>query len=283
MMQPLLSLAIFHSWFAGGRFNGCQVMPDANTLRLLERYQLTQHSRDNVFTLYANATVDLTALLSGLQAQLFGKPLRFLLRFRPHEFMAMTQLPMNWTGTVSFDSRRTLPDQEYTGLLPELIDAGSAMAAPVTAGDGEFIDAVIGQLLVYPEDLMHSLPARYATHFAARQLHWVYYLYNRSQLRLNKPAISDLQGMVFEEPQCQTMPGGEQALCISSGDLAFPLQQVPTRFFHLIDRVAAGLPAHSPLLNRCVIKGLPVPQVGQISMKVQGGKPYVFSAMHIYV
>ncbi len=284
-METLMTLEIRHEWFTSGRFAACQVVPAPKTAQLLERYRLLSELRDGVYTLFCSGQTGCASVLTSLQAQLFGEPLQFSLRHRPHEFAAITELAVDWVGTLAFDTRRTENRAGALRLLPELRATVPVLGQPV-ASTSAMSHAEIATLALYPAQLVSgagvgsgSAP-HYVIAFAARRLHWMYWLHYRGHTRLNRPQITDLKGIEFEPPQALTLPDGTAALCFGSGDLSFPMQQVPEQRLQLIDHMAVP---SAPPVRRCVMRGLPTPQPGQIKQQIRSGQPYVFSAMHLYL
>jgi hypothetical protein len=214
---------------------------------------------------------DGTQLLRYLHGRLPGSALVFQLSFDVARFAAMTELPPEWHGQLELSSRSGVRDGPVVRMAPVFTDG-------VVHRGG-----VAGIVSVYLDDLLAhgGQDVCYVTAFTARRLHWLYYLINRSQVRLKNPVIRDRQDFIFDGPEKIMLPEGEPALCFSSGAAVFPLRQKPVLVFDLMARL--GDQEWAPDTEHCLISGLPAPAVGQLDMKWVAEKPYVFSAMHVYL
>lgn len=271
MTACLFQLKISHGYFASGVLEGWTLAPDPATRAVLQRYGLVPGMRDGVFSL-TTFQPDPVAQLRFLDDQLDGAPLVFWLGCDQEQFLTVTDLPLDWAGQLDLSSKSCTHE------------AGEWRLAPVPGPRTVQRDGVAGVLSVYLDDLlaMGGQDVVFSAGFAARQVHWVYYLVNRGQTRLENPAIGK-NGFVFAGPQPAILPGGEKAMCFDSGDTAFPLQQKPTVMFDLLAKPAGMSADNDDNAEYCVIKGLPVPGGNQLEVRKGGNAPYVFCAMHVYL
>lgn len=114
-------------------------------------------------------------------------------------------------------------------------------------------------------------------------MHWVYYLVNRSQTKLNNPMICNKERYFFDGPEPVVLSNGEKGLSFNSGERLFPLEQVPTKLFDLVDRLPASMHTEFQSVEHCLIQGLPTPNKGQFSVRQKDTNKYVFSEMYIYL
>jgi hypothetical protein len=138
---------------------------------------------------------------------------------------------------------------------------------------------------IFPDDLLAMKVGniRYVVDFKVRATHWQYCLINRSKAKLNNPMICNQQRVCLEGPVPTVLPNGEHALRFSSGEMQFPVQQVPDVAFDLIDSFVPPLQTNGKTVERCLIKGLPTPKQGQFDIRQSNANPYVFSEMYVYL
>jgi hypothetical protein len=270
MIGRLFDIRFSHSFFADGVFQGWQLRPDSATQELMVRYRLLARMDAGRWSL--NADEDPGVLLRYLQAQMPGQALVFSLVFAPARFRSITDLPLDWCGRLDMSSK----DGELEGDVVRLKAVQAAQPGP---GNG-----AVGVISIYLDDLLGlgGRPPRFAVDFAARQLYWTYFLINRGQIKLDYPKISGGNGYVFEGPRPIQLENGDEALCFSSGIKSFPMQEVPTIMFDLLDSLHPGAGAEQ-LAERCVIKGLPTPNENRLDLRLAVGKPHVSNAMYVYL
>lgn len=274
MIERLFQIRVAHGYFSSGVFDGCSVSADADTQRLIDRYRLLSRMSNGVFEIYASFRDGAEAFVRYLNELMEGRALKFLLTGSTAQFSYITDLPLDWAGQVKLSSKSGSRD-----------DAGGILLNQELSERSVDRDGVIGVISIYPDDLQASGAAdvRYLVDFTARSLHWEYYLVNRSNARLQNPAICNRKQQRFDGPVAVSLPGGESALRFVSGQMQFPLQQVPDVAFDLIDSFVPPLQTDGKTVERCVIKGLPTPEPGQFRAALADGKPYVFSEMYVYL
>jgi hypothetical protein len=271
MSASLFQLEISHGYFASGQLEGWTLAPDPATQAILARYGLVPAMRDGAFAL-TTFNPDPAGLVRYLDAQLAGAPLVFWLGCDQPQLLTVTDLPLDWAGQLALSSKDCTRDAGGWRM--------AAVPGPRSAGR----DGVAGVLSVYLDDLlaMGGKDIRFTVDLAARPVHWVYYLVNRGQTRLQNPAIGK-NGFLFEGPQPAALPGGEKAICFNSGETTFPLKQRPSVLFDLMDRPASMQEDSAGDTEYCVLKGLPVPDGKQLQVRNGGPDPYVYCAMHVYL
>ncbi len=277
MIGCLFVLELEHAYFTDGRFDGCTLRPDQPTQALMTRHGLALRKNQGSWGLYTSHGDDLPAFVQYLCETIGQESIRFFLEYAAADFFSMTELPLDWAGQIQLSTQSVAPASASAGNAVVL----QPLLVPRTA---EHI-AAIGEFVVYLADLKENggHGVRYTAAFKARQSRWMYYLINRSRIKLTDPAIRNLNQEYFDGPENVVLPNGEAALCFTSGERLFPLQQVPTNVFDLFNRSEMSFQADAQPSEQCVIKGLPTPAPGQISVRREAGESFVFSAMHVYV
>lgn len=271
----LFQIQILHSYFGNGVFHHCSVLADRSTGEVMNRYGLLARMTGGMFGCYSTASGDVPDFISYINDQLQGEPLRFFLVTDEERFAFITDLPLDWVGQVEMDSRSGAIEHSASGatvqLTPHLNDR--TVNQP----------GVIGVVSIYLDDFlaMNGKPIRYVADFHARALPWRYYLVNRSQTKLHDPVIRDKNQVYLNGPEAMVLPNGEKGLCFSSGEMAFPLQQIPTHVFDLIDRLPSSMDGGGQSIEHCLIYGLPTPDEDEL--KQAGGSRDVFGAMYVYL
>lgn len=282
----MFEIKFFHAWFQSGIMENCNISADADTAKYLKRYRLLANMERGVFGLYSSSKQSIAGLLQALVAQLDGKPLRFALNCSVDTFFFISDMPLNWCGKLLFSSKNVLKNEvngsfSLLSQFPAVADGGVRQG--FVTNDGTSGQAV-AEILIYPDDLLRIGNAvSYQIQFQARSLAWKYYLISRNKKKLYNPTIIGQDGTKFNTPTPVLLPGGETALCFSSGDLKFPLQQFPVQRFNLIDYLPALLQDNQATIECCLIKGLPTPQRKQLTTGNALGGQDVFSAMYIYL
>lgn len=274
MIERLFQIRVAHGYFSSGVFESCSVSADADTQRLIDRYRLLAGMSNGVFEVYASFRDGTAAFVRYLNELMDGEALRFLLTGDEAQFAYITDLPLDWVGQVKLSSKSGSSDNSGG------IRLSQELSERIVERDG-----VLGVISIYPDDLQASGAADvcYLVDFTARSLYWKYYLVNRSNVRLQNPAICNRKQVRFDGPAPVLLPTGEAALRFVSGEMQFPLQQVPDVAFDLIDSFVPPLQTDGKTVERCVIKGLPTPEPGQFGAALVDGKPYVFSEMYVYL
>ncbi|MCA2997704.1 MAG: hypothetical protein ING75_03790 [Rhodocyclaceae bacterium] len=275
MNSPLFQISLYHHYFCDGVYASCPITPDDRTGSLLYRYRFLTRIQNGVLGCYSPSDVDSESTLEYMASKFDGEPLRFLMRCEPETFFAITDLPLNWVGQLIFDSRLTksgeLSDPNAMTLLPTF--GPRTVEQPNT----------IAVITIHIDDLLglKGNSINYRIDLPPRSMPWRYYIVNRSETKLHQPAVRDQSGDFLDGPNTVLLPGGVTGLCFSSGARHFPLKQVPTKKFDLIDRMPQAMERNGSTVERCVISGLPTPTGDQIQQEKDGKD--VFGAMYVYL
>lgn len=277
MNKQLFQIQVLHSYFADGLYQHCKVLADSDTKKLMDRYKLLTRMSNGIFSLYMTCQDSAVAFVNYLNDQLQGEPLRFLLAANQEHFLSITDLPLDWCGQVGLSSKLAIAEKTQSGTQLQL----KAEWPNSTVSQQN----VIGVICIYLDDLlvMGCNSIRYVIEFKARAMHWVYYLVNRSQTKLNNPMICNKERYFFDGPESVVLSNGEKGLSFNSGDRLFPLEQVPTKLFDLVYWLPASMHTESQPVEHCLIQGLPTPNAGQFSVRQKDTNKYLCSEMYIYL
>lgn len=277
MNRQLFQIQVLHNYFADGLYQHCKVIADGGTKKVMDRYKLLTRMSDGIFSLYVTCHDNVMAFVKYLDDQLQGEPLRFLLTANEEQFVSITDLPLDWCGQVGFNSKLLVLENTVSGTKFHL----KAELSNRTVSQQN----VIGVISIYPDDLLvlDCKNIRYAIEFKTRAMHWVYYLINRSQTKLNNPMICNKERYFFEGPESVILSNGEKGLSFNSGERLFPLEQVPSKLFDLVDLLPASMHTEFQPVEHCLIQGLPTPNAGQFSVRQKDTNRYVCSEMYIYL
>lgn len=279
-MELLFQVKLFHPYYASGVFEDCQLIADAGTEYVIARYQLLTRRTQGAFGLYTSSQGGAAGFVKYLLDYSGNAPLRFWLACNSEKFVFITDLPLDWVGLMELSSQSGVARADGNEIN---ITLTPTMSPKMTGKEG-----LIGEISIYPSDLLSLFATGaksigYVAHFQVRALHWIYYVINRSQTRLNDPAVCDRAGVYFDGPIATTLPGGEKALEFNSGKMQFALQQVPAVIFDLVDRTMPSLQSDGQAVENCLMTGLPAPKGDQLGARQGGENPYVFGAMYVYL
>lgn len=254
-MAPLFSISLQHSYFVSRYFDNCNLVPDAATAQLCKRLDLQWVKRGPTYSLIAHTTQPAEQVLTYVSSLLDGGALYFNLVANPHTFYWITELPPNYLGQIGFSSQNMANNARQ----------GETYFLPNFTNQKPLYSDCIGQVAVFPPDILQSYEpgAEFSVIFSARSRPWRYWVVNRSALNLIDPRIKNEQGVEFNRPYKIVLNNGEHGLCFESGDFSIPLQQAPTSPFNLVDRSGSGILVGASHKERCVIKGLPTPNIDQ--------------------
>lgn len=277
MIGCLFTVELRHLYFNSSNFDACELRPDAQTYAVMQRHGLMLRKNGAVWGLYSSTVSSQTEIVKYLAQAASIESLSFLLEYPCDTFFSITNLPLDWIGQINFDSRQTHTVTNGSGattvLTPQYLPR--VLKGNHFIGQMNFNVAQLYQLGA--KDLSFSIS------FDARRLHWLYYLINRSGLKLADPAIRNQHHEYFEGPEPIVLSNGDAALRFTSGNKTFPLQQAPTNVFDLFNRLKVTFQSEGQTIEQCVVKGLPTPEPGQIAVDQSAGQDYVFSAMRVYV
>ena len=271
MTTTLFQLRLLHDYYQHHIWQDCDILPDPATQHLIRRFQLQTIMNNGEFGLYSWQAGSRQNFLNYMIQQLGNQPLVFWLQAEPAHFYQVTEVPWDWAGQLSFRSNSL-----SSSTVPAELQAHFSRRTLYPAD-------ILGVVQIYPQNLLSSGEdsMRYCIKFQARQLHWQYYVVNRSRVILQDPIIKNHNGIEFEPPEAIHLPDGQEALLFSSGQQQFALEQRPSVKLNLVNRLRSQFTAKT--IENCLIKGLPTPRNDQLKNKKGKGKRYVYSEMYVYL
>lgn len=286
MDNRLFEIRLFHQYYDNGVMQNIRLKPDRATQAFVDRYRLIARQAPGTYTLHYFGSSTASAFTQSLNQLLNGRPLIFDLLNNDNGFSVFTDLPVNWCGQLEYSSRDTEPqtDASQAPKDPQAIEL-AAQLRPRNAA----ITSVIGQVAIYPQDLLTDTGEMrrplFTIKMKARLTHWHYYVFNRSQIKLTNPVVNNAQGIEFEPPESVTVANGEQALLFSSGERTFALSETVKSPFNLINFIAnfPDQPQQARSNTKKLIAGLPIPKTDTLMIEMRNGHQYVYSPMYVYL
>jgi len=274
-MRSMLSFRMTHSYFRSARLDQCDFVPDATTLAVMSRFGLLMHQCDSMWCIAADSMQAMPAFIRYLIECQDVSVLKFEIRYPIEWFYNITQIPKNAVGPFQLSTLAAGP------VLPD----GALSLAPAFDTGMQPGDGVIGQLEIDLSSLAkhEQFPVTFEAQFAARDVGWRYYLVNSNGSVLQRPMIKDRRGVALDGPKAVTMRDGQAAVMFDSGVGTFPLQEQPEHIFDLYDTRDAAFQAEGQGGEQCLIKGLPTPSPGQLSIEPDAYSQSFFCAMFVYV
>lgn len=274
--NKLFKVSILHSYFDGDICTCLQFSPSAVTLELLQRYQFKISDAVNGFGFYSSSATSLSASLGYIKAATGREYFEFDLLTSDPAFYCFTDLPVNWTGRLLYDSASVTQVQGGNTLL-----LTGKLSEPETT-------MIVGNLKVRFDDLVNytvaGQPVNFEISYAARATQWQYYVVNRNSVNLDNASVKGKDGIVFENSGSVTIETGESALLFTSGERLIPLSRFPKHRFDLVNNLSpAGNQQATGSRSKTIIKGLPIPdplRMGTVQLQT---KSQVSSPIYIYV
>lgn len=277
MSQLILKIRLRHQFFQSQQLEGFSLVATPATAQLLQRYQLFLRQTEDGYDLYSQASQP-EVLLAYLAEQYQGQPLNWNLQGDLNFFYSISDLPADQTARFIFElpaKSCTSPAASATSATQDLlVRMSTATALP---------DGVLGQLRCEFSQVLQACltQATYQYEFQARKLHWIYFLINRSQLSLQQARITQQDQVAFTEPELTRLPSGESALKFSALTDFYLFKQRDQPVFDL--QVAALSNIEGQRQYQVLLKGLPTPQVRQLSIRRQSGSSIVSNEMYVYL
>ncbi len=254
------------------------LVPDERTERFIQRYQLLRLQTDGYFALYHMGPGPGEHFAQALATLLEDQPMVLYVQSRDPDFITVSDVPVNWYGLMAYSSNQV---GESVGAA-EAVPMQQTLEGPVSPMTGKAGNKV-GKVSIYPQSLSQN--RQYQIAIAARQTHWHYYVFNRSQLHFNELLITNRQGLAFTNAGEVTLQNGEQATLFKSPGSPLPLQGSKQTHFDLLNLLSGGTTgeANAQANSNVLIKGLPIPPTNRIDVTELNGQPYVYSQMYVYL
>lgn len=280
MKSLILNLTLLHKYYQNGLMQNINLVADRNTQLAIQRYRLLPHNTTGQYSLYHMGNSTPQSLIKTLKSFLNGAPLTFFLIPTQSNFMVISDLPINWCGQLHYSSQRTSSggESDAVALIPELI--------PLS----DISNGAVARVDIYPEDLMDNetgnLHCLFSIQIKNRQTHWHYYVFNRSKVKMNAPAITDFKGFDFDSGKHIESKDNVDVWLFTSGERVLPLQEKIEHPFNLVNYTDSSymqMDHGGKSKVKFLLGGLPLPNTEEINIKLYQGEQYVCSEMYVYV
>lgn len=275
----LFRISLFHSYYDDGMMKDAQLVPNPDTQAWMERYRLLVQQRNGVFSLYYFGARPVAEMVTHLRRMMVDQPWQFFITYQNPYFNIITELPINWSGSLEYTSQQTTQEAEQT------LQLNRNLSSNTVGWPGS-----IGTLSLFLADLFNENGTIKTTHYVirmqVRQTYWYYYLFNRSPIKLISPMITNHEDIAFEASEQVTMPTGEEALRFISGNQTFPFQETPKIKLDLVNfpNAEQSNGTQGELgQSRTLRKGLPTPNGNQMGIQIKDGGPHVYSEIYVYL
>ena len=281
-MQTLFEIQLEHEYFSDNNFQHAQLMIEPGTRKILDRFGLVSDSKGSNFNLYTLCHSGIQEFVSYLELILEGKPLVFWLAYDPAKFFFITDLPMNWSGQLEYNSSdlsNNIRENKYR------VSSGVNKLNGKLSERSVYKSNVIGVVKIYPSDLLEKggVDVKYTISFMARMRHWQYIVVNKSQVKIKSLVIKSDNGIQFEPPQQITSNEGGEAWLFSSGEKKFPMEQIPTTKLNLVNQIRPIVENNDEAIENELLTGLPIPKDEQLNVKLIDNQEYVYSDVYVYL
>lgn len=273
-LQIAFKLEVFHSYFEDNICRCLQFSPGPATKNIQKRFDCKMRHFINGFEFYINSQQSLTDILNYITKTIDNSFFDFRITSTDANFIPFTELPVNWTGQLLYDTQ--VNANTYTNGVLQLAETLS-----VTTGDAP------GKLIVQFNDIIKYSNAKFASFnisLQARSTQWQYYFINKSALSLENPAISKTS-ISFTGPETVLLETGEKAIFFSSGNNLLSLSEVPKYRFDLINYTSAIKTENDKKApaSKTIFKGLPNPSPMRMGITEVNGNYHVSSPMYVYL
>ncbi len=269
----LFKLEVHHSFFEDGMCNLLGFEPSANTKKLFKQFDFKIRSYHHGFGLYINTTNNPSELLKYITDQSGQNVFEFDFINADEKFYSVTDFPIDWLGTFTFDSKNGQFTNENNGF-----------EIPINLGNK--IETSSGKILIRFNDLANLLVKKstlISIGFKSRSTKWNYFIINKSNKNFDNLSISGNPEVVFLGPSKATIQSGEEALLFSSESL-LPLSENSKFKLQLVNKQNNKTSLNNTQTSnssKTVFKGLPNPDPLKLASTIE--KKYLSSPMYIYI
>jgi len=278
MDKLLFSINLFHQYYDNGRLQNVSLVADQRTKKILDRYGLIARLEQGIYSIYYLGNQKLSEFGASLQKLIDQQALVFSIQAEAQHFTLISELPLNFLGTLTYSSSN--------------IDKSSSEAVlmlPVLSAANVLTQGVVAEIVIHPDDLFDLQGKRVNTLFSieidARKTQWNYYLFNSNNTKLLDPQISGHDATEFASPTQQSLDGNDNVLLFSSGEHRFEMSETAKYSFDLINTVKSleADSSVSPSVTQILVKGLPTPNINDISIQSDKTQNYACSQMYVYL
>ena len=290
MNEPLFTISLKHQYYTDGVMQNVKLIPSGDTKIFIDKYQLLLSKQAGVFSLSYFGDSSFDYFVESLGRLLDSKPLTFYLVPLNEQFVIISDLPVNWCGQLNYASNKvtSLSSKSDTdggaGCQQHNYNLILSMKEKKVLTDG-----AIGQVEIFSEDLLlnreKSLIPNFVVQIDSRSTYWHYYVFNRSQLELTAPKVTNQDDIVFDNPEDITAVTGEKGLLFRSGKRKFKLTEKAEYQFDLINarKDSFAESENVSVDSKLLISGLPIPHTSSVNIAVDEGQRYIYSEMYVYL
>jgi len=185
-------------------------------------------------------------------------------------------LPVNWSGTLNFDSKNATNTFSNGSL--------NITGDYVSKASTDFV----ATLQIHFKDIItysrQEVNLEFAINFKSRATQWQYFIINKSAAKLDNLKILSKNDLKFVGPIKTTISTGQEALLFSSGIQLIPLHETSKYKFNLVNEKEKGADMSSKNnLYTMVFNALPNPNPEMMATTINQKTKIVSSQMYIYV
>ncbi|WP_323789879.1 hypothetical protein [Psychroserpens sp.] len=243
----------------------------------MQRYGFILDLLDDGFGFYTNKQTNLVELLTYIKKGTDEHYFDFHVNLTDSNFFNYTDLPLDWSGTLFYDSQsqKNLTETNNITLKPEL---------SVINNLGFFANIKIHFDTVINLYNSKKVAPVFNLNFKSRASIWEYYIIDRTSITGEDITIVGAPDIQFIKHKNVRLFNGETAVKLTSNrGIAF--SQYPMYKFNLVnlDRRPNGNGINVRSEINTIVEGLPNPSLSQIDIIDFKGKKTVSSPIYIYV
>lgn len=268
---PLFKVNISNAYYKGTTVEPLRYTPSSDTTMLLSKFSMRYQNISGGLIFYIATQEPLIQFLKYVERVTDMPSFSFTGTAVNPDFYQFTDLPINQTGTVYFDTENEENQPTHDGLSLK------GVFKPMPTATNVFdLKVQFKTLLAYLEK--NTVP-NFQIDFKTRKTQWNYYIINNSGIDYNNLSIAGTSDFQFDAPKMVTIPNGQEATLLSSGTTKIPLSAVPAYQLNLINTSIKN----GTLRRTIVFKGLPNPNPATIEIYTENGEYQVASLMYVYI
>ncbi|PCI93939.1 MAG: hypothetical protein COB15_15380 [Flavobacteriales bacterium] len=274
--KKIFQVRALHSYFDKNECKCLTFEPSKSTLKLMQRFGLHIHLHNDGFSFFATTKDSINNYLAYIETVSRKSSFEFEIQPKIDNFNVFTDLPVDWSGTISFNT-----DNESNILSNGTLDIEKNYSFKKSTGSLALLTINFKDILKYGD--LDSF-TEFQIKFNRRATQWQYYIINRSAVKLDNPKISSKTDINFTGPVKTTIATGIEALLFTSGEQLIPLSKTPLYKFSLINESAVlENTAKSKTSSKIIFNALPNPKTEMIGFKVDTDTKLVSSPMYVYI
>lgn len=268
--RRVLTVRLLHNYFKNGLCNGALLSPDALTKQLFTRFNFLVRNSGNGVELFTSSQTPVTGLLKYITQSTGAAFFRFTIQVSEPHFLMITQLPVDRSGMMIYDSRHgSGPSKEGNIQLEGVFSAAPAVDC-------------MGMLTVHFDDLIKyetvNDSLQFIISFNTRSTLWQYYIINKTQFSFNNLSIAANKNIRFSDPVNVVTQDGNTASLFSSLTLIPLSQEAPCQF-----NLVYSATSRNSMVTKILYKGLPLPAPDQFELIQVQNESQLSSPMYVYL